>query len=162
MNFFYPRPAGDGESLVVVRLIVGSLMLASIVLAVIAIRRRDFTSHGAGMTRGYAIALGARDPGVHYVAVGAHLRPDWRGRRDAPHGAHDGGLGDQSRGGRIRHSPSNGQAGISRSSVRKRAVRLGSMKLAASALDGALYLVDYGAVRDFGQSDPNTKFTNSA
>ena len=28
--------------------------------------------------------------------------------------------------------------------------------------DGALYLVDYGAVRDFGQSDPNTKFTNSA
>lgn len=28
--------------------------------------------------------------------------------------------------------------------------------------DGALYLVDYGAVRDFGQSDPATKFTNSA
>jgi len=34
-------------------------MLASIVLAVLAIRRRDFTSHGAWMTRGYAIALGA-------------------------------------------------------------------------------------------------------
>ena len=34
-------------------------MLASIVLAVVAIRRRDFTSHGAWMTRGYAIALGA-------------------------------------------------------------------------------------------------------
>jgi uncharacterized membrane protein len=59
MNFFYARPAGDGESLVVVRLIVGSLMLASIVLAVTAIRRRDFTSHGAWMTRAYAIALGA-------------------------------------------------------------------------------------------------------
>ncbi len=59
MNFFYPRPPGDGESLVVVRLIVGSAMLASIVLAVLAIRRRDFTSHGAWMTRGYAIALGA-------------------------------------------------------------------------------------------------------
>ena len=59
MNFFYARPPGDGESLVVVRLIVGSLMLASIVLAVLAIRRRDFTSHGAWMTRGYAIALGA-------------------------------------------------------------------------------------------------------
>lgn len=28
--------------------------------------------------------------------------------------------------------------------------------------DGALYLVDYGAVRDFGQSDPKTKFTNPA
>jgi uncharacterized membrane protein len=59
MNFFYPRPPGDGESLVVVRLIVGSAMLASIVLAVFAIRRRAFTSHGAWMTRGYAIALGA-------------------------------------------------------------------------------------------------------
>jgi len=59
MNFFYARPPGDGESLVVVRLIVGSAMLASIVLAVLAIRRRDFTSHGAWMTRGYAIALGA-------------------------------------------------------------------------------------------------------
>jgi uncharacterized membrane protein len=59
MSAFYPRPAGDGESLVVVRLIVGSAMLASIVLAVFAIRRRDFASHGAWMTRAYAIALGA-------------------------------------------------------------------------------------------------------
>ena len=59
MNFFYARPPGDGESLVIVRLIVGSLMLASIVLAVLAIRRRDFASHGAWMTRSYAIALGA-------------------------------------------------------------------------------------------------------
>jgi uncharacterized membrane protein len=59
MSVFYPRPPGDGESLVVVRLVVGSGMLASIVLAVFAIRRRDFTSHGAWMTSGYAIALGA-------------------------------------------------------------------------------------------------------
>jgi uncharacterized membrane protein len=59
MTLFYARPPGDGESLVVVRLIVGALMLASIVLAVFAIRRRDFPSHGAWMTRGYAIALGA-------------------------------------------------------------------------------------------------------
>jgi uncharacterized membrane protein len=59
MSAFYPRPPGDGESLVVVRLIVGSAMLASIVLAVYAIRRRDFASHGAWMTRAYAIALGA-------------------------------------------------------------------------------------------------------
>jgi hypothetical protein len=34
-------------------------MLASIVLAVLAIRTRDFVSHGAWMTRAYAIALGA-------------------------------------------------------------------------------------------------------
>jgi uncharacterized membrane protein len=59
MSAFYPRPPGDGESLVVVRLIVGSAMLVSIVLAMFAIQRRDFTSHGAWMTRGYALALGA-------------------------------------------------------------------------------------------------------
>ena len=59
MTVFYPRPPGDGESLEVVRFIVGSAMLASIVLAVFAIRRRDYASHGAWMTRGYAIALGA-------------------------------------------------------------------------------------------------------
>jgi hypothetical protein len=59
ITVFYARPVGDGESLVVVRLIFGSAMLASIVLAVFAIRRRDFPSHGAWMTRAYAIALGA-------------------------------------------------------------------------------------------------------
>jgi len=59
MSVFYARPPGDGESLVVVRLIFGSAMLASIVLAVVAIQRRDFPSHGAWMRRAYAIALGA-------------------------------------------------------------------------------------------------------
>jgi len=59
MTLFYPRPAGDGEVLVVVRLIFGSAMLASIVLAVLAIRRRDIPTHSAWMMRGYAIALGA-------------------------------------------------------------------------------------------------------
>ena len=59
MTGFYPRPPGDGESLVGVRLVVGSAMVASIVLGVLAIRRRDFAAHGAWMTRAYAIALGA-------------------------------------------------------------------------------------------------------
>ena len=59
MNFFCSRPAGDGESLLLVWLIFGLAMLASILLAVFAIRRRDFPSYGAWMTRGYAIALGA-------------------------------------------------------------------------------------------------------
>ena len=59
MTVFYPRPAGDGGALLVIRLIFASAMLASILLAVVAIRRRDFRSHGAWMTRGYAIALGA-------------------------------------------------------------------------------------------------------
>jgi hypothetical protein len=34
-------------------------MAASIVLALVAVRRRDFASHGAWMIRGYAIGLGA-------------------------------------------------------------------------------------------------------
>jgi len=59
MAHFYPWPAADGEALYVMRLVFGSAMLASIVLAVDAIRRRDFTAHGAWMIRGYAIGLGA-------------------------------------------------------------------------------------------------------
>jgi uncharacterized membrane protein len=59
MAHFYPWPAGDGEALYVLRLVFGSAMAASIVLAVDAVRRRDFAAHGAWMTRGYAIGLGA-------------------------------------------------------------------------------------------------------
>jgi hypothetical protein len=59
------NPAGDGEALLVVRLIFGSAMLTSIGLAVFAITRRDFPSHGAWMTRGYAIALGTGTPRQH-------------------------------------------------------------------------------------------------
>ena len=59
MAHFYPWPAGDGQALYVERLVVGSAMVASIVLAVSAIRRRDFASHGAWMIRAYAIGLGA-------------------------------------------------------------------------------------------------------
>ena len=59
MAHFYPWPAGDGQALYVERLVVGSARVASIVLAVAAIRRRDFASHGAWMIRAYAIGLGA-------------------------------------------------------------------------------------------------------
>lgn len=41
------------------RLVLGSAMLASIGLAVWALLRRDYASHGAWMMRGYAIGLGA-------------------------------------------------------------------------------------------------------
>jgi len=41
------------------RLVFGTGMLASIVLALDAVRRRDFAAHGAWMTRAYAIGLGA-------------------------------------------------------------------------------------------------------
>jgi len=59
MAHFYPWPAGDGEALYVLRLVFGSAMTASLVLALAAIRRRDFPAHGAWMTRAYAIGLGA-------------------------------------------------------------------------------------------------------
>lgn len=59
MARFYPWPEGDGEVLCRLRLVFGSVMAASIVLAIDAVRRRDFVAHGAWMTRGYAIGMGA-------------------------------------------------------------------------------------------------------
>lgn len=59
MAHFYPWPAGDGYLVYVERLVVGTLMLASLALGVDAIRQRDFAAHGAWMTRAYALALGA-------------------------------------------------------------------------------------------------------
>jgi hypothetical protein len=59
MAHFYPWPPGDGHLVYLERLVFGSAMAVSIVLALLAIRRRDFASHGAWMIRGYAIGLGA-------------------------------------------------------------------------------------------------------
>ena len=59
MAHFYPWPEGDGEALDVERLVFGTAMTASIVLALLAIRRRDYTTHGEWMIRAYAIGLGA-------------------------------------------------------------------------------------------------------
>ena len=59
MAHFYTWPPGDGQGVYVERLVVGTAMIASIVLALLDVRRRDFTSHGAWMTRAYALGLGA-------------------------------------------------------------------------------------------------------
>jgi uncharacterized membrane protein len=59
MAQFYPWPAGDGTGVYLERLVFGTVMVASIVLGVNAVRRRDFTAHGAWMIRAYAIGLGA-------------------------------------------------------------------------------------------------------
>lgn len=59
MSHFYPWPRGDGQLVYAERLIFGWAMVVSIGLGVNAIRRRDFASHGAWMTRAYAIGLGA-------------------------------------------------------------------------------------------------------
>jgi uncharacterized membrane protein len=59
MTLSYEWPVGDGEALYVLRLVFGSAMAMAIVLAVGALQRRNFVAHGAWMTRGYAIAMGA-------------------------------------------------------------------------------------------------------
>jgi uncharacterized membrane protein len=59
MAHFYPWPAGDGYALYVIRLVFGSAMFASLVLAIGAIRRRDYAAHGRWMMRAYAIGMGA-------------------------------------------------------------------------------------------------------
>jgi uncharacterized membrane protein len=58
MTLFYPGAPG-GTLLWAVRLLVGSAMAASIVLAFTAIRRRDIPTHRAWMIRAYALAAGA-------------------------------------------------------------------------------------------------------
>lgn len=59
MAHFYAWPEGDGIVLYWIRLVFGSAMAASIVLAVIAVVRRKYAEHGEWMTRAYAIGLGA-------------------------------------------------------------------------------------------------------
>ena len=59
MAHFYPWPAGDGQALYLIRLVFGTAMVASIVLGIRAVLRRDYVSHGAWMMRGYAIGMGA-------------------------------------------------------------------------------------------------------
>lgn len=59
MTLFYPWPEGDGQLLYAFRLLFGAAMVGSIVLGIVAIRRRDFSEHGNWMMRGYALGLGA-------------------------------------------------------------------------------------------------------
>ena len=59
MAHFYPWPAGDGELLYAMRLIVGLMMTLSLIQAVVAVRQRRFPQHGAWMVRAYALGMGA-------------------------------------------------------------------------------------------------------
>jgi len=59
MAVFYDLPPSDGEVLLVLRLVFGAAMVASIALGLAALRERNFARHGAWMARGYAIGLGA-------------------------------------------------------------------------------------------------------
>ncbi|MFC5832837.1 DUF2306 domain-containing protein [Nonomuraea insulae] len=59
MTLFYAVPPGDQGLLTVFRLVFGSAMLASLVLGLAAILRRDVRRHRAWMMRAYALGLGA-------------------------------------------------------------------------------------------------------
>ena len=59
MTQFYQLPDHDGALLYSFRLLFGSLMALSIVLGLVAIRRREIARHRAWMMRGYALGLGA-------------------------------------------------------------------------------------------------------
>jgi len=68
MTLFYPRPPGDGAALSGVRMIVGSAMLACLILGFRAIRRREIDEHAAWMTRAYALGLGAGTQALLHLA----------------------------------------------------------------------------------------------
>ncbi len=67
MTLAYPQKEGTGDILWVTRLLVGSGMGASVILGLVAIRRRNIAGHRAWMTRAYALALGA---GTQVLTVG--------------------------------------------------------------------------------------------
>lgn len=59
MTLFYPRQTGTGELLYLLRLLFGSVMVASFPLGIAAVIRGDVKVHRAWLVRGYAIGLGA-------------------------------------------------------------------------------------------------------
>ncbi|MFC7375347.1 DUF2306 domain-containing protein [Brachybacterium sp. GCM10030268] len=59
MNVAYEFPAIDGVGLLISRYVVGIGMAVALVLALVAIGRRDVPTHAAWMIRAYALALGA-------------------------------------------------------------------------------------------------------
>jgi hypothetical protein len=57
MAVFYDLPPLDGTLLLVLRLVFGSAMVASLVLGFIAVRRRNYVRHSEWMSRAYAIGV---------------------------------------------------------------------------------------------------------
>ena len=70
MTLLHRPAAGDGVLIAFFRLVFGSAMFASLALGIAAIRRRDFATHGAWMTRAYAIGQGAGTQSLTLMAWG--------------------------------------------------------------------------------------------
>jgi uncharacterized membrane protein YozB (DUF420 family) len=58
LSLFYPRLHDSGPLLAAVRVTFGSAMVASLVIAFVAIRRREIARHRTWMIRAYALGLG--------------------------------------------------------------------------------------------------------
>ena len=77
MAVAYPLPAHDGDLLMVLRLVFGSVMAAALVLGFVTVRRRDFAAHRAWMLRAYAIGQGAGSQAVLFgIWTAAAGEPD--------------------------------------------------------------------------------------
>lgn len=59
MAVFAELPAHDNTTLMALRVVFGSLMVAGLVLGLLAVLRRDIRTHQRWMARGYAVAQGA-------------------------------------------------------------------------------------------------------
>jgi hypothetical protein len=59
MTLFSELPPSDGTLLGVFRIFFGTTMATSLVLAFLAVKKRDFAQHRAWVMRGYAIGMGA-------------------------------------------------------------------------------------------------------
>ena len=77
MAVVYPLPAHDGDLLMVLRLVFGSVMAAALVLGFVTVRRREFAAHRAWMMRAYAIGQGAGSQAVLFgIWMAAAGEPD--------------------------------------------------------------------------------------
>jgi hypothetical protein len=75
MTLFYAPPDNSGPLLFVSRIVFGSAMVASIVVGLAAILRRDIQGHRRWISRGYAIGLGAATQMLVLMVAGIALGP---------------------------------------------------------------------------------------
>lgn len=82
MALWYDLPeTDDGLPMTIMRVGVGGVMAFAVVYAVLAVRRRDFTTHRAWMIRAYALAMGAGTQAFTHVPFAvAGVTPGETGR----------------------------------------------------------------------------------
>jgi Predicted membrane protein (DUF2306) len=67
MASFTVLPAGDGPALRVIRWVFGTYMIVCLILAVRALLQRKFVTHGAWMTRAYALGIAAGTQAIFLI-----------------------------------------------------------------------------------------------